>query len=81
MRKVFHIFFRAEGTRPFLVLFALLLAALCEAIGISALLPAVAIIAEQPAACRRRQPFEAEPERGPDAGLGGHLTHRSATWC
>ena len=48
MRKVFHIFFRAEGTRPFLVLFALLLAALCEAIGISALLPAVAIIAEQP---------------------------------
>ena len=47
MRKVFHIFFRAEGTRPFLVLFALLMAALCEAIGISALLPAVAIVADQ----------------------------------
>ena len=48
MRKVFHIFFHAEGSRPFLVLFALLVAALCEAIGISALLPAVAIVAEQP---------------------------------
>ncbi|MCA3559495.1 MAG: ABC transporter ATP-binding protein [Aestuariivirga sp.] len=48
MRKVFHIFFHAEGTRPFLVLFALLVAALCEAIGISALLPAVAIVADQP---------------------------------
>ncbi|MCA3555872.1 ABC transporter ATP-binding protein [Aestuariivirga sp.] len=48
MRKVFHIFFHAEGARPFLVLFALLVAALCEAIGISALLPAVAIVADQP---------------------------------
>lgn len=48
MRKVFHIFFHAEGTRPFLVLFALLIAALCEAIGISALLPAVAIVADEP---------------------------------
>ena len=48
MRKVFHIFFHAEGSRPFLVLFALLVAALCEAIGISALLPAVAIVADQP---------------------------------
>ena len=48
MRKVFHIFFTAEGTRPFLVLFALLVAALCEAVGISALLPAVAIVADQP---------------------------------
>lgn len=48
MRKVFHIFFTAEGTRPFLVLLALLVGALCEAIGISALLPAVAIVAGQP---------------------------------
>ncbi|MFO1131216.1 MAG: ABC transporter ATP-binding protein [Hyphomicrobiales bacterium] len=47
MRKVFQIFFTAEDTRPFLVLFALLVAALCEAIGISALLPAVAIVADQ----------------------------------
>jgi len=47
MRRVFHIFFNAEGTRPFLVLFALLIAALCEAVGISALLPAVAIVADQ----------------------------------
>lgn len=47
MRKVFHIFFHAEGTRPFLVLFALLVAALCEAVGFSALLPAVAIVADQ----------------------------------
>lgn len=48
MRKVFHIFFTAEGSRPYMVLFALLVAALCEAIGISALLPAVAIVADQP---------------------------------
>lgn len=48
MRKVLNIFFKAEGTRPLVVLLSLLLAALCEAVGISALLPAVAIVADQP---------------------------------
>ena len=44
MKTVFRIFFTAEGTRPWLVLFSLLLAALCEGIGISSLLPAVGLI-------------------------------------
>ena len=45
MKQVLRIFLRAEGTHPLLVLFSLLLAALCEAVGISTLLPAVTLIA------------------------------------
>ncbi len=44
MIKIVKLFFGEEGTRPVLVLLSLLLAALCEAVGISALLPAIAII-------------------------------------
>lgn len=44
MIKIVRLFFREDGTRPVLVLLSLLLAALCEAVGISALLPAIAII-------------------------------------
>lgn len=40
MKQLLNIFFRAEGTRPWLVLACLLLASLCEALGISTLLPA-----------------------------------------
>ena len=47
MKHVFKIFFSAEGTRPFLVLFSLLLAALAEAVGIGTLLPAAMVIAGQ----------------------------------
>jgi ATP-binding cassette subfamily C protein len=46
MVRIIRVFFEAEGTRPFLLLLALLLAALCEAVGISALLPAVSIVSE-----------------------------------
>ena len=45
MKQVLRIFLRADGTHPLLVLFSLLLAALCEAVGISTLLPAVTLIA------------------------------------
>lgn len=45
MKQVLRIFFGAEGTHPLLVLFCLLLAALCEAVGIGTLLPAVTLIA------------------------------------
>lgn len=45
MKQVFEIFFKAEGTRPTLVLLCLLIAALCEAVGLGSLLPAVTIIA------------------------------------
>ncbi|MCB1005158.1 MAG: ABC transporter ATP-binding protein, partial [Acidimicrobiales bacterium] len=45
MIQVFRIFFRAEGTRPILVLLSLLLAALFEAVGLSTLVPAVSIVA------------------------------------
>ena len=48
MRKIFRLFFGAEGTRPYLVLLALLLATLSEAVGISALLPAISIISGGP---------------------------------
>ncbi|MGH8552263.1 MAG: ABC transporter transmembrane domain-containing protein, partial [Methylococcales bacterium] len=47
MKHVFQIFFNTEGTRPFLVLFSLLLAALAEAVGIGTLLPAAMVIAGQ----------------------------------
>jgi ATP-binding cassette, subfamily C, bacterial len=40
MKQLLIIFFRAEGTRPWLVLACLLLASLSEALGISTLLPA-----------------------------------------
>jgi ATP-binding cassette subfamily C protein len=45
MAKVFRIFFGAEGTRPFLVLFCLLLAGASEAISLTALLPVASQIA------------------------------------
>ena len=48
MVKLFKLFFGAEGTRPVLVLLSLLLSSLCEAIGISALLPAISIISNGP---------------------------------
>ncbi|WP_421693396.1 ABC transporter ATP-binding protein [Aestuariivirga sp.] len=48
MVKLFKLFFGAEGTRPVLVLVSLLLSSLCEAIGISALLPAISIISNGP---------------------------------
>lgn len=44
MLKIFKLFFGADGTRPVMVLLALLLATLSEAVGISALLPAISII-------------------------------------
>jgi len=46
MLKIFRLFFNAEGTKPVLVLLALLLAALVEAVGISAILPAISIVSE-----------------------------------
>jgi ATP-binding cassette subfamily C protein len=47
MGQVFRIFFGAEGTRPYLVLLCLIIAFAFEAVGISTLLPAVALIAGQ----------------------------------
>lgn len=41
MRQVFQIFFRADETRPFLVLLCLLVGGTLEAVGIGTLLPAV----------------------------------------
>lgn len=49
MIKLYKLFFSAEGTRPALVLMALLAAAVCEAIGISAVLPAITLMSEGPA--------------------------------
>jgi ATP-binding cassette, subfamily C, bacterial len=40
MQQIIRIFFRAEGTKPWLVLFCLLLASFSEALGVSTLLPA-----------------------------------------
>jgi len=48
MVKIIRLFLGAEGTRPVLVLMALLVAAVCEAVGISALLPAISIISGGP---------------------------------
>jgi ATP-binding cassette subfamily C protein len=45
MKQVFKIFFGAEDTRPFLVLFCLLLAGIAEAASISTVLPAMTAIA------------------------------------
>ena len=44
MKKALQIFLSAEGTSPVLVLLSLVLASLCEAVGISTLIPALAII-------------------------------------
>ena len=44
MIKVLKLFFGAEGTRPYLVLGCLLLAALSEAVGIGTLLPALSTL-------------------------------------
>jgi ATP-binding cassette subfamily C protein len=44
MLRLFRIFFKAQNTRPFFVLFCLLLASLSEAMSISALLPAIAAV-------------------------------------
>jgi ATP-binding cassette subfamily C protein len=44
MKQVFRIFFTAEDTRPFVVLFCLVLAGFAEGIGVTALLPAVSAI-------------------------------------
>ncbi len=47
MKKIFSIYFKADDTRPFIVLFSLLVASLCEAVGISMLVPAIAILSDQ----------------------------------
>jgi len=44
MKQLLIIFFRAEGTRPWIVLACLLIASLSEALGISTLLPAINVI-------------------------------------
>ncbi len=44
MRQIFNIFFKAEDTRPFLVLFCLLIGGLAEAIGIGTLLPVTSAV-------------------------------------
>ena len=41
MREVLRIFFKAEGTRPLLVLFCLLVGGTLEAVGVGTLLPAI----------------------------------------
>lgn len=41
MKQVFKIFFKAEETRPFLVLFCLLIGGTLEAVGMGTLLPAI----------------------------------------
>ncbi len=44
MRQIFNIFFKAADTRPFLVLFCLLIGGLAEAIGIGTLLPVTSAV-------------------------------------
>jgi ATP-binding cassette, subfamily C, bacterial len=44
MKQVFRIFFTAEDTKPWMVVFCLILAGFAEAIGVTALLPAVQAI-------------------------------------
>jgi ATP-binding cassette, subfamily C, bacterial len=44
MRQIFNIFFKAEDTRPVLVLFCLLVGGLAEAIGIGTLLPVTSAV-------------------------------------
>ena len=50
MLSVFRLFFRAEGTRPYLVLACMVLASCADAIGFSSLVPAVAQIEGGPTA-------------------------------
>lgn len=50
MRHALRLFLTAEGTRPFLVLFCLLIAGIAEGIGIGALLPAISAISGDPSA-------------------------------
>ena len=44
MKQIFRIYFKAEDTRPFLVLFCLLIGGVAEAASISTLLPAITSI-------------------------------------
>jgi ATP-binding cassette subfamily C protein len=48
MKQVFKIFFKAEETRPFLVLFCLLLGGTLEAVGMGTLLPAMGTVLSTP---------------------------------
>ena len=48
MRQVFQIFFRAEDTRPFLVLLCLLIGGTMEAVGVGTLLPAIGTLLKAP---------------------------------
>jgi len=45
MKQIFRIYFKAEDTRPFLVLICLLIGGVAEAASISTLLPAITSIA------------------------------------
>jgi ATP-binding cassette subfamily C protein len=48
MKQVFKIFFKAEETRPFLVLFCLLIGGTLEAVGMGTLLPAIGTLMSTP---------------------------------
>lgn len=48
MRQVFQIFFRAEDTRPILVLLCLLIGGTMEAVGVGTLLPAIGTLLKAP---------------------------------
>jgi ATP-binding cassette subfamily C protein len=50
IQRLFWIFFKAEGTRPYLVLFCLLVAGAFEAISLSAMLPAATTLSGGPGA-------------------------------
>jgi ATP-binding cassette subfamily C protein len=50
MKQVFRIFFTAQDAKPWAVFLCLLLAAFAEAVSITALLPAIQVIAEQDSA-------------------------------
>ena len=57
MRQVFDIFFKAEGTRPFIVLICLFIGSTLEAVGVGSLLPALGTIMNS--ASTTPSPFEA----------------------
>lgn len=57
MRQVFQNFFKAEGTRPVIVLICLLVGSTLEAVGVGSLLPALGIILNSPSSSP--SPFEA----------------------
>ncbi len=46
MRHVMRIFFQAEGTRPGIVLFCLLIATLAQGVGLASMLPVVSVVLE-----------------------------------